>query len=126
MALRLRLTRTPPPVGLKLEGTTEERADPNLRFDCGVPDPSRRHARRRKSPRCRLQTLGCFRALYSARHGQGYGVEELEGRLVLVYWRGHRLHQRDDNDLVDERLRLSHPHRRQANVPPLRRISAFL
>ena len=45
-----------------------------------------------------------FTPVPRARHGQGDGHEELEGRLVRVHWRGGRLHHRDVDDLVDERL----------------------
>ena len=51
-----------------------------------------------------LPQMGRVHALPGARHGSRDGLEEFEGRLVLVSRRRHRLHHRHVDDLVDERF----------------------
>src|SRR6266404_2324660 len=70
--------------------------------------------------------MGCVYALPSARDGPSNGVEEFQGGLVCVPRGRGRLCQRHADDLVHERVRLSHRDWRQTHVQPPFRIPAIL
>src|SRR5690348_1227998 len=70
--------------------------------------------------------MGCVHAVPCARHGPRYGIEELESRLVRIHWRCNRVYHGHADDLVHERVGLSHPRGWQTDVQPLLSLPAVI
>src|SRR5438105_12967362 len=70
--------------------------------------------------------MGCLHPFPGARHGSGYGIKKFESRLVCVPRRCEWLRNRDVDDLVHERARLSDCGRWQADVQPLLGLPAII